>query len=137
MQHISGPLPSPDILKKYEEISPGIANRLIKIAEDEALHRRKMEAEVIAVQSREQSAYRTSEMLGQVFGLVIGLTAIIAAIIMALHGAQLAASFIGTGGVTSLVTAFILGRTFLLKFRQQEMDHQRKAIGQDKKDSPV
>jgi hypothetical protein len=46
---------------------------------------------------------------------------------MAVHGAQIAASFLGTGGVTGLVTAFILGRNFLLKQKQQDFDQLQKA----------
>jgi hypothetical protein len=49
---------------------------------------------------------------------------------MALHGAQLAASFLGTGGVTSLVTAFILGRSFFLKQKKQEFEQSLKASAQ-------
>ena len=107
-----------------------MAERLIKMAEDEAAHRRKMEAEVIAIQGRDQSAYRRSEMFGQIFGLAIGLTAIVGATYMGIHGAQISASIIGTGGVTGLVTAFILGRTMLLKQRQQDYDQQQKMLHQ-------
>jgi uncharacterized membrane protein len=124
-QQISGPLPPPELLKQYDALSPGTAARIIKMAEDEAEHRRRMENEVLAIQSRDQIAYRRSEMLGQAFGLGIGVAAIAGAVIAAVHGAQIAAAFIGTGGVTSLVTAFILGRSFLLKQKQQEFEQQR------------
>ena len=83
--------------------------------------------EVIAIQGRDQSAYRRSEFLGQVFGLAIGIAAIGSATYMAVHGAQLAASVIGTGGVTGLVTAFIVGRHTLLKQRKQEFQQQMEA----------
>jgi uncharacterized membrane protein len=48
-QHISGPIPSPDVLRQYDAINPGLADRLVRMAEHEADHRRKMEAEVIAL----------------------------------------------------------------------------------------
>jgi uncharacterized membrane protein len=52
-QTIYGPLPAPDLLAKYEEIQPGLVNRIVKMAEDESEHRRWMEKESIAIQSRE------------------------------------------------------------------------------------
>lgn len=35
-----GALPNPEILARYEQISPGTAERIISMAEDEARHRR-------------------------------------------------------------------------------------------------
>src|SRR5207245_2145334 len=83
-------------------------------------------------QTEDQKAYRRSELLGQIFGLLIGIGAIAGAVICAVKGAQIAASFIGTTGVTGLVTAFILGRSYLLKLRQQEIDQQQQQQSQQK-----
>lgn len=46
-QAYSGPIPDPDSLAKYEQIQPGFAERIIKMAEEEALHRRANENKVI------------------------------------------------------------------------------------------
>ncbi len=124
----SGPLPHPDILQKYELAMPGLADRIVKMAENESEHRRKVEAEMIAIQGREQIAYRRSEILGQIFGLAIGITAIVCATFAAIHGAQIAAAFIGTTGVTGLVTAFIVGRNMLLKAKRLDFDQQLAAL---------
>lgn len=126
----AGPIPSPDLLRQYEALRPGLADRIVKMAEEEAQHRRAIETEIIAVQSRDQNAYRFSELLGQIFGLLIGLTAISGAVFCAVHGAQIAGAFIGTTGVTGLVTAFILGRTLLMKQKQQESQEQQIAATQ-------
>jgi uncharacterized membrane protein len=130
MQQQSGPIPPPEILRKYDEIHPGLAERIIKMAEEEAAHRRIMEREVTAVQARDQTAYRRSELLGQVFGFAIGLAAIGGAALAAVKGAQIAASFIGTAGVTGLVTAFIMGRHALLKFKQEDFRQQQQILQQ-------
>ncbi len=129
MQQQSGPIPPPEILRKYDEIHPGLAERIIKMAEEEAAHRRIMESEVTAVQARDQTAYRRSE-LGQVFGFATGLAAIGGAALAAVKGAQIAASFIGTAGVTGLVTAFIMGRHALLKFKQEDFRQQQQILQQ-------
>ncbi|KPA12709.1 hypothetical protein MHK_007077 [Candidatus Magnetomorum sp. HK-1] len=39
----SGPIPPPAILQEYNNVSPGCADRIIKYAENEAEHRRKVE----------------------------------------------------------------------------------------------
>lgn len=58
-------------------------------------------------------------------GPLIGIAAITGAVICAIHGAQLAGAFIGAAGVTGLVTAFILGRTMLMKQMQMEFKQQQ------------
>lgn len=124
VQQQAGPLPSPEVLARYESIQPGLVNRIVSMAEKEAEHRRQIEFAIVDTQSRDQKSYRRSELLGQSFGLIIGLAAILGAVYAGTHGAQIAGTFIGTGGVIGLVSAFILGRTSLYKFRQQEFEHQ-------------
>jgi len=43
----SGPLPPPQLLKGYEEICSGAANRIIKMAESQSKHRQTLEKSVI------------------------------------------------------------------------------------------
>ena len=38
-----GPLPPPDIIREYESILPGSADRIFALAESEAVHRRELE----------------------------------------------------------------------------------------------
>jgi len=127
-QQTSGPIPHPEILRQYEQLSPGLTSRIVKMAEDEAAHRRAMEAEAIAIQGRDQIHYRILEALGQIFGLTIGISAIGGSVYMGVHGAEWPASLLGTGGVTALVTAFIAGRKTLLKQKDQEFAQQLAAI---------
>ena len=127
-QQITGPLPPPDVLGKYEGVQKGLVDRIVTLAEGEAGHRRQIETTIIATQARDQRAYRRAELFGQVFGLIIGITAIVGAVYSGTHGAQITGSFIGTTGVVGLVSAFILGRSSLLKFRQQDIDQQAQML---------
>jgi uncharacterized membrane protein len=43
VQEFSGPLPPPNLLDGYENIVPGAAARILTLAEEEAVHRRRME----------------------------------------------------------------------------------------------
>lgn len=69
-QSFSGPLPPPAALQEYERISPGLAERIVSMAESQARHRQQLERSVI------DSGIKDSR-LGLWFGLVIGLVAVI------------------------------------------------------------
>ena len=48
VEFFSGPFPHPDILKKFNDVVPGSAERIIKMAEDQSAHRKELENKVIA-----------------------------------------------------------------------------------------
>lgn len=75
-QHVrfwNGPLPSPDTLKEYDSIIPGLAERIIKMAETQSAHRIELEKKVVHSQLSESKR-------GQYFGLLIALISIGAAL---------------------------------------------------------
>jgi uncharacterized membrane protein len=98
-----GPLPPPEILAQYNQITPGFADRIISLTEAEQKHRHQVEATVVGQTFEEQKR-------GQVFGLIIGIVAIVAGTIAAIAGSTVAGSIIGGGGVIGLVSVFVLGR---------------------------
>jgi len=106
----SGPLPPPSILAKYEQINPGFANRIVSLAESEAEHRRDLEEKMVAADIETLKQSVNERRLGQIFAFAIGTIRIISGTYAAIHGAQIAGSFIGTGGVIGLVSVFIYGR---------------------------
>lgn len=57
----SGPLPPPDALQGYENISPGFANRILVMAEQQSVHRQELERSTIAKQMRQSG---TGPMVG-------------------------------------------------------------------------
>ncbi|MDR3351042.1 MAG: DUF2335 domain-containing protein [Prevotellaceae bacterium] len=46
-QAYQGPIPDPDSLARYEQIQPGFAERIMRMAEEEAIHRRSNENKII------------------------------------------------------------------------------------------
>ena len=98
----SGPLPHPAILAKYDEIVPGSADRIIKMAENQSIHRRDMEKMVI-------KSDIINSKLGLVFGLIIGLAAFYLSYKLAELKLPWLAGIIGVGYVVSLVGTFIYG----------------------------
>ena len=101
-QSFSGPLPHPDVLRKFNEIVPGAAERIIKMAEDQSTHRKELEKKVI------DSDIARSKW-GQILGFIIAITGLGVSVIVAVYGSALAGGIIGVGTLASLVGVFMYG----------------------------
>lgn len=103
-QSFSGPLPPPVVLREYNDIIPGLADRIVAQAEQQTEHRIRLEAKVI-------NADILKSWAGLVCGLVVSLTCIGSGVICILHGHDWAGATIATGAVVGLVSTFIYGTT--------------------------
>jgi uncharacterized membrane protein len=65
-KHFEGPLPPPEQLKQYEEVSPGFAERIVQMAEKEQDFRHHDTERIRGMQ-------RTIIGRGQVFGFILSL----------------------------------------------------------------
>lgn len=113
----AGPLPPADQLQKYEEVMPGAADRIFKMAEDQAHHRQEMEATVIKSNSRDS-------MLGVIFAFILGLVIIGGGIYLAIKGHKYG-PWLTLGGAAGLISVFIYG-TRSSKKERVEKDKTRK-----------
>ena len=43
----SGPLPSPDVLQKYDQVLPGLAERIMRLTENQHRHRQAIETRIV------------------------------------------------------------------------------------------
>lgn len=109
-QAYSGPLPPPDLLAGFEHSCPGAADRIIRMAEQEAGHRRAMEAIIVNAGAAEIEKQFDESKRGQVFAAFITISAIVAGTYLAMNGHEFSGGVIGIGGVGGIVTTFILGR---------------------------
>ncbi len=98
----SGPLPQPSDLAKYEQIAPGAAERIIKMAEEQAAHRQKLEKKVI------DSGIKNSNK-GLNYGLLIGLSGFAVVAFCAYLKLQVLAGIIAAIDLGSLVGVFVYG----------------------------
>ena len=108
--HFSGPMPHPELLGQYELLCPGSADRIIRMAEQEAEHRRSAENKIIEAQIKDRNKQYSESRCGQLCALVITLAALGAGVYTASIGHEIAGSIIGVGGIGGIVTTFILGR---------------------------
>lgn len=101
-QSFSGPLPHPAILRAFDDVVPGAAERIIKMAEEQAAHRKALERKVI-----ESDVNRS--MWGQILGFCIAIVGLVVSAVIAVFGSALAGSVIGVGTLASLVGVFMYG----------------------------
>lgn len=99
----SGPLPPPQILKGYNGILPGAAERIMCMAERQAQHRQEIESDTLNAEIRDGRR-------GQLFGFIIAMTAVLGAIYCFSMGYTTGGSIIGLSTVTGLVSVFVYGR---------------------------
>lgn len=103
VESYSGPLPPPEVLARYEAITPGAAERIIAMAERQSVHRQELESAVI-------HGNLTAQRVGQRYGLIIGVLGISASVILGAMGREIMGSAFFGSTVVSLVALFITGR---------------------------
>src|SRR3989338_3375865 len=59
-QEFSGPLPPPEVLRQFDQVVPGAAERIIKMAEQQFAHRTELEKKVIDSDIRQSKQDRCS-----------------------------------------------------------------------------
>ena len=99
----SGPLPPPDVLQKYNEIEPGLVDRMVKMAESQAQHRQHLESSVILERSR-------NERRGQTLGFVIALVAVVGSFGLIAMGKDAAGIGGLLGTIATLAGVFVYSR---------------------------
>ena len=107
-------MPDPEDLRKYGEIIPNGADRIMKMAEEQSRHRIAIES--IVIDSQQKLGSR-----GQVFGLTIGIFGISAVVYSAMNGHDTFGAVVGGSTVVSLAVAFITDR----RVQQKELQEKR------------
>jgi uncharacterized membrane protein len=106
----SGPLPDPKTLSDYDTALPGLAERIVKLAEDEVKHRHDIDNEILKLHDNALRKDSEERRFGQLCGFGIGcISLIVSTIAIALH-AETAAIVIGGTTVVGLVTVFVTGK---------------------------
>ena len=109
-EQFSGPLPHPETLQHYENIQPGFADRIIKMAESEQAHRHDCEKRALDAEISDGTADRLEAMRGQNFALLIGVVGFAVSAWAAYCGQQIVGAVVGGTSILSLVGAFLAGR---------------------------
>ena len=115
----SGPLPPPEALQKYDQILPGAADRIIRMAESQHQHRQKLEKTVV-----ESNAF--SQKVGLILGFVIAMTAIVGGIWLAREGKSGSGVTAIIAALAALVGVFVYGKIE----QRRELAEKSKALSQ-------
>lgn len=102
-ESFSGPLPHPEILKGYDNVLPGAAERVLKMAEKEQDHRFDCDNKLIGGQLAQSKR-------GQWMGFTIVLILIAVAIMFFVMGDIILAGTILSVTIGSIATIFYLGK---------------------------
>jgi uncharacterized membrane protein len=114
LSHFSGPLPPPEQLAKYEQILPGAADRIMRMAEHQASHRQSQELAIVRSGIAAQWA-------GISCAFVIAMTAIVGGIWLSSQG-------MSAVGLTSIIAALCaLVGTFIYGKSEQKKELRRKS----------
>jgi uncharacterized membrane protein len=108
-----GPLPPPQALSGYESIVPGAAERLLRMTEDEAAHRRSLEVAEMQTDNAAMESHLRWMARGQWFGFAVSLCAIICGSITAIQGGDMTglAAVLAGAGVMALGAIFARRRS--------------------------
>ena len=102
-ESFSGPLPHPEHFRKYNQIVPGSANRLLKMAEDDLSH-------VHSIQKSQMTIEAIATIGGLIIGGIIAITALVGSGYLIIKEHDVAGALLGTGTLSSLVGIFVYGR---------------------------
>jgi uncharacterized membrane protein len=116
MMSYSGPLPHPAILKGYNDVVPGSADRIITQFEEQGRHRRKQESRVI-------THNLFSSTLGQVLAFVLFMTLAVGGGWLIYTGKSLEGSAAIVGGIGAAIWALHGAR----KEKQKDLTEKRSA----------
>jgi len=99
----AGPLPPPEQLRAYEEVLPGSADRILKMAENQADHRQTIEK--VAVSGGNRRSW-----WGLWTGFAISVIALGLSATLVLKGHDWAGLSLGTIDIVALASVFVTGR---------------------------
>ena len=109
----SGPLPQPGDLEKYNTIVPGAAERILTMAERQAVHRQELEKKVVFSGTRDS-------LLGLIFGFIIAIGTVGSGVYCILHGHDVSGAIVSGTGLGGLVGVFVYGS------RQRRLEREAK-----------
>jgi len=106
----AGPLPPPNLLDSYEQICPGISERLLKTYEMEVAHRHELERAMVDSDIYVQRSSCWQITTGQILAFVICFGFLGAGTFLIHDGFQVAGTIFGGSGLLGIVSAFLSTR---------------------------
>ncbi len=106
----SGPVPKPDDLQKYEQIQPGFADRLLKMAEKEQIERFNINNKILSDTKDVHLIEANNHKRGQNYALLSIIIIVVLCGYCVYSGSPNNASAIAIGTLVAIVGVFISGK---------------------------
>lgn len=103
LRQFRGPLPTPALLAQYEQVHPGLAERIVRMAESEQQHRHQLEQHDV------EQPYLLARR-GQWFAMTLAVLVLLLAAVMAIAGSPAAGTVVAALDITAVMVAFLYGR---------------------------
>src|ERR1044072_4538655 len=98
----TGPIPSPDVLIRYNDAVPNAADRIIAMAENQSAHRIRME-------SQYQGNDHVRSIIGTVTGLIVAMAFLGGSVLLVMNGHGIEGTVLGSVDLIGLVSVFVYG----------------------------
>ncbi|MGL5580535.1 MAG: DUF2335 domain-containing protein [Cetobacterium sp.] len=105
-----GPLPHPDLLKKFEDITPGAAERILAMAEKEQQHRHELEKEIVTKENDNIKKEFSLKNTGLVFAFILASSIIFGGIYLLLTDKSLEGFALILGSIGMIITPFFFNK---------------------------
>jgi uncharacterized membrane protein len=110
---MQGPLPPPAMFEYYEKVLPGAAERILRLAEVQASHRRNLETSVIGSDIRRAGR-------GQILGFVLALGTVLGGFALIAGGRR------AEGLASVILSTASLAAVFMMAVRTDQLERERK-----------
>lgn len=102
-EEYSGPIPHPSHLGNYEKILPGSADRILKMAERQSMHRQDNQTKIVDFEIKFRGR-------GQIFGFILAFAGIIGGFVLVLSDKDVIGLSVLIGSLATLILAFLYGK---------------------------
>lgn len=115
------PLPPPHMVRQFEEILPGAADRIFTLMEEQSHHRHGLE-------NTKLHADIASERRGQIIGASLAFVAMVAGFVLIYKGKSIPGTIVFISTCASLIGIFIAGKLTQKRERQERLEELIRAI---------
>ncbi len=106
----SGPMPPPSLLQGYEQVCPGAAERILRMAEEQHRHSIDMDRQTAGVIADGMRCEHIESRMGLIFGFVIALAFIAVGVFVIYGGYPWPGALLSGGGISvPIIGMFVRG----------------------------
>jgi len=103
----TGPIPDPRTLIHYNSAVPDAAERILSMAENEAMHRQQLEASTLEANIKDRKSLRLEMKIGQLLAFMLCVFVIFSGAYIAIEKAAWPGVLLGSTGLSGIILAYL------------------------------